>query len=469
MTLANILIRLHRAELACPQLRADFANGLSPRCALGKLNEQAIRKLVACLVAVDVWHDHFDRARLVKCFHEFRGVILAFESSERTRGLVAGFLRQPLPRFALIAFLQERIHKDAVNVKGLHAVFASQLRGLAAKLRQGFVLCRRCAIRFGADGKPVEIESFREQSSVAQPDSVSPVEVAANGRDFDLEFAVVVPVPLNSRALDHQVFAEPPSRFIPMAADAVQQSVLVRFFRGTFAVLVPDAGNPVPAAIAHGHLLTELSVSIKHFLDGGVHDSHIRFDDTPHFPSSFNTRRSEKPTKSCSPLADNRRGANSTRPHERHCEAPLRETRQAAPDWARASAALSSSKNSQFSRGTRPLRRKSYGFVVMSYIAANSIAEVISNKFPLRLQHSCEGRQTPRRPATIPRDENLEAKSRRRRKAQGGTEATTRSILELSAAAIQYTVVFIAVPTTSRMARQAHCNPVKISERANTL
>jgi hypothetical protein len=138
---------------------------------------------------------------LVKCLHEFRGVILAFESSERTRGLVASFPRQPLPRFALIAFLQERIHKDTVNVKGLHAVFASQLRGLAAKLRQGFVLCRRCAICFGADGKPVEIESFREQSSVAQPDSVSPAKVAANGRDFDLEFAVVVPVSLNSRAL----------------------------------------------------------------------------------------------------------------------------------------------------------------------------------------------------------------------------------------------------------------------------
>jgi hypothetical protein len=36
---------------------------------------------------------------------------------------------------------------------------------------------------------------------------------------------------------------------------------------------------------------------------------------------------------------------------------------------------------------------------------------------------------TSRRPATIPRDENLEATPRRWRKAQGGTEATTRSIL----------------------------------------
>jgi len=234
--------------------------------------------------------------------------------------------------------------------------------------------------------------------------------------------------------VDHPVFADQSSGFIPMAADAVEQSVFVRFFRGTFAALVPDAGNPVPAAIAHGHLLTELSVTIKCLLDGGTHDSHIRFYDTSQLPQSFNTRRSEMPTKSCSPLAEKRRGANSTHPHERHCEAPLREARQAAPDWARASAALSSSKNSQFSRGTGPLRRKSYGFPVMSYIAANSIAGGISNKFRLRLQPSTRenlpsriqmrtsaGRPTSRRPATIPRDENLEAKTRRRWKAQGGT------------------------------------------------
>ena len=100
----------------------------------------------------------------------------------------------------------------------------------------------------------------------------------------------------------------------------------------------------------------------------------------------------------------------------------------------------------------------------MSYIAANSIAEDIFNKLPLRLQHSRAGRQTSRRPATIPRDENLEANSRRRRKAQGGTEATTSSILELSAAALPSPVVFIAVTATRRMARQVNGHPVKISE-----
>jgi hypothetical protein len=77
--------------------------------------------------------------------------------------------------------------------------------------------------------------------------------------------------------------------------------------------------------------------------------------------------------------------------------------------------------------------------------------------------------QTSRRPATIPRDENLEVNSRRRWKAQGGTEVTNRSILELSAAAIPSPVVFIAVTATSRMARQANSNPVKISERRQVL
>ena len=469
MALTNVFIGLHRAEFACPKLRADSTNGLSLCRAPREVNEQAIRELVAHFVAVNVGCDHFDRACLMKCLDEFRGVSFTLEASKRSRGLVARFLRQPFPRFALIALLQERIHENTVNVKGLHAVFGSQLRGLAAKLRQGFVLCRRCAIRFGADRKPVEVKSFREQGAVAQPDSVSSAEVAAYGRDFHLELAVVVPFPLETSAVDNQVFAEPPPRFIPMTADTVKESVFERFFGGEFAVLMPVANNTVPAAIAHGHLLTELSVTIKCFLDGGAHVSHIRFYYDPHLPSPFNTCRSEKPIQSCSPLAINRRGADSTRPHERHCEAPLRETRQAAPDWARASAALSSSKNSQFSRGTGPLRRKGYGFVVMSYIAANSIAGGISSKFHQPLQLSREGRQTSRRPATIPRDENLEANSRRRRKAQGGTEATTRSILELSAAAIKYPVVFIAVTATSRMARQANCNPVKISERRNVL
>jgi hypothetical protein len=54
-------------------------------------------------------------------------------------------------------------------------------------------------------------------------------------------------------------------------------------------------------------------------------------------------------------------------------------------------------------------------------------------------------------------------------KLKAGTEATTRSILELSAAAIPSPVVFIAVMATSRMARQANGNPVKISGHKKVL
>ena len=267
----------------------------------------------------------------------------------------------------------------------------------------------------------------------------------------------------------HPVLAKQASCFIPLAADTVKQVVLIRFFGGGFAVFVPSANHPLSPLVPEGNSFTELSVSIIILLNGGAHRLRIRHHCPPHLPATFNTIRFEKPTENYSLTIGNSRGANSTHPHERHCEAPMREARQAAPDWARAAAALSSSKNSQFSRGTWPLRRKDYGFVAMSYNSANSIAEVISNKFHRRLQHSCEGRQTSRRPATIPSDENLKANPRRRRKAQGGTEATTRSILELSAAVIQYKVVFIAVTATSRLARQAHCNWVKISERRNVL
>ena len=235
----------------------------------------------------------------------------------------------------------------------------------------------------------------------------------------------------------------------------MEQSVLEWLFGSAFAVLVPGANNTVPAAIAHGHSLTKLTVSIKSLLDGGSHVSHIRRCSAPHRPPSFNTHRSEKPTVNYSLLEENRRGANPTRSHERHCEAPLRETRQAAPDWARASAALSSSKNSQFSRGTWPLRRKCYGLVVMSSFAAYSIAELVFTKFPLWLQPCRKGQmgefqlptsrreQTCLRAATDSRDENLKAKlpaaaveSKEERKREPLSEPS-RSILDAADDAIQ--------------------------------
>jgi hypothetical protein len=44
-----------------------------------------------------------------------------------------------------------------------------------------------------------------------------------------------------------------------------------------------------------------------------------------------------------------------------------------------------------------------------------------------------------------------------------------RELLELSTAALSFPEVFIAVLATSRMARQADGNPVKISGRRNVL
>jgi hypothetical protein len=429
MALANILVGLHRAELACPQFGASRADRLSPRHAFGKLDKQAIRELVACVVAVDVGHDHINRTCLVKRLDEFRGVTLAFESSERTHGLVAGFLRQPFSRFALIAFLQKRIHKDAVNVKGLDAALSSQVRGFTAKLGESCILRRRCAIRFRTDGQTVEIESFRKQSSVAQPNSVSSAELAVNRPDFHLEFAVVMPGPLASSASNYQVFTKPPPRFVPMAADAIEHAIFERFFGGAFAVLVPDTNNAVPVAIAHGHSLTELSVSIKRFLDSDTHNTHTRFAD-----------------------------ARSTQPDERHCEAPLRKMRKAVPNGAHASAALSSGENSRFSRGTKPLRRTTYCDLTVTLCdAANSVARTTVSRIPAQRQQYFHSDRAAsynaahcvlfscfsNRAATDSRDENLKAKSpaaaggsKEERKRERLSEPT-RSILDAPDDAIQ--------------------------------
>src|SRR5437660_1768690 len=76
MAFANIHVRLHRTEFARPQLQANFANHFSLRRAPGKLNEQAIRELVACLVAVNVGDYHFDRACFVETLNKLSSLTL---------------------------------------------------------------------------------------------------------------------------------------------------------------------------------------------------------------------------------------------------------------------------------------------------------------------------------------------------------------------------------------------------------
>src|SRR6185437_1351700 len=149
--------------------------------------------------------------------------------------------------------------------------------------------------------------------------------------------------------------------------------------------------------------------------------------------------------------SNNSRGANSTHPHERDREAPMREARQAAPDGARASAALSSSESSRFSRGTEPLRREMFYLVVKSYSAISIAGDTVSR--------ICTGRQqlppkeanrhcpslllSQSHVATDSRDENLKAKlpaaageSEEERKRERLSEPT-RSILDAPDDAIQ--------------------------------
>jgi hypothetical protein len=119
----------------------------------------------------------------------------------------------------------------------------------------------------------VDIEAFGKQSSIAQPDSISSAELAANRGDLHLELAVIVPGPLNARAANHFVLPKQPARLIPLAANAVRQAVLVGFFGSEHSVLVPSAGNTTPATVSQGDLLAKQPGSIKVSLDGGAHQT----------------------------------------------------------------------------------------------------------------------------------------------------------------------------------------------------
>jgi hypothetical protein len=170
-----------------------------------------------------------------------------------------------------------------------------------------------------------------------------------------------------------------------LAADAVRQAAFIGLFRCEHPVLVPSTNDPVPVTVPHRHPFSKLTASIKVLLAGGVHYMRIRFR---LFPPSGSIQHpvALKAKAELFTAFGNGRGANSTRPHERHREAPLREARQAAPDWARAWAALSSIENSRFSRGTEPLRRKSYSVFVTSCLTAFSIARSTINEIRGRLQ-----------------------------------------------------------------------------------
>jgi len=127
-------------------------------------------------------------------------------------------------------------------------------------------------------------------------------------------------------------------------------------------------------------------------------------DGLPHRPTPLRPEGPAIANQVFSPSPGNRRGANSTRPHERDREAPMREARQAAPDGARASAALSSSESSRFSRGTEPLRRKWFCLFVTSSVYGNPIQKHYCHDPVLTATHQVAQRQ-------IAAMKNLEARS----------------------------------------------------------
>jgi len=63
--------------------------------------------------------------------------------------------------------------------------------------------------------------------------------------------------------MNHLIFAQQPSGFTPLAADAVQQTVLIAFFVRHHPVFVPDADNAMPATVAQRHYFTQLAIPMK--------------------------------------------------------------------------------------------------------------------------------------------------------------------------------------------------------------
>ena len=94
--------------------------------------------------------------------------------------------------------------------------------------------------------------------------------------------AILVPGALNTRAMNHPIFAQQPSGFTPLAADAVQQAILIAFFVGQNPVFVPDADNAMPATVAQRHYFTQLAIPMKGFFNRFFHKpGNVSFSNKP--------------------------------------------------------------------------------------------------------------------------------------------------------------------------------------------
>ncbi len=91
-----------------------------------------------------------------------------------------------------------------------------------------------------------------------------------------------MPGALNTRAVNHPVFAQQATGFAPLAAEAVQQTILIRLFVGQDPVFVPDADNAMPATVAQRHYFTELAIPMKGFFNRLFHKSeNVSFTNKP--------------------------------------------------------------------------------------------------------------------------------------------------------------------------------------------
>jgi hypothetical protein len=86
-----------------------------------------------------------------------------------------------------------------------------------------------------------------------------------------------MPSALNARATNHPILAEQPTGLPPLAADTMEQAVLIRFFIREDTVFMPNANHAVSAAIAQRHDFTKLAVPMKGFFNDLFHDNDGRF------------------------------------------------------------------------------------------------------------------------------------------------------------------------------------------------
>lgn len=91
-----------------------------------------------------------------------------------------------------------------------------------------------------------------------------------------------MPSALNTRAVNHSVFAQQPSGFIPLAADSMQQAIQIAFLVRQNTIFVPDANNTMSATVAQRHYFTQLAIPMKGFFNRSFHKPcNVSFSNNP--------------------------------------------------------------------------------------------------------------------------------------------------------------------------------------------